>query len=105
MGFVDDVVGQWMARAEKSGEMRGAAGKPLLFDAAFEQTPHELRLTHKILKNAGYVPAEVEMVRSVADFRGAVETEPDPARRQVLQQRIAELESGIRIRLEQLRRS
>ena len=48
MVFVDDLVGQWMARAEKSGEMHGAAGKPLLFDAAFEQTPEELRLTDKI---------------------------------------------------------
>lgn len=105
MGFVDDVVGQWMARAEKSGEMRAAAGKPLLFDEAFEQTPEELRLTHKILKNAGYVPAEVEMLRSVADLRHAADKEPDVARRQALQQRIAELESGIRIRLEHLRRS
>ena len=104
MGFVDDVVGQWMARAEKSGEMRDAAGKPLLFDEAFEQTPQELRLTHKILKNAGYVPAEVEMLRSVADLRGAAEREPDLARRRTLQQRIAELESGIRIRVEHLRR-
>ena len=105
MGFVDDVVAQWMARTEKSGAMRDAAGKPLLFDEAFEQTPQELRLTHKILKNAGYVPAEVEMLRSVAELRRAVETEPDPARREVLRQRIAELESGIRIRLEHLRRS
>ena len=105
MGFVDDVVGQWMARAEKSGEMRGAAGQPLQFDEAFEQTPAELRLTHKILKNAGYVPAEVEMLRSMADLRRAASQASGPAQRQALQQRIAELESGIRIRLEHLRRS
>ena len=105
MSFVDDVVAQWMARAERSGEMRGAAGKPLELDDGLASTPEELRAAYRILKNAGYVPSEVEQLRKVAQLRDELEASSDPQQRAALQTRIAELDTSVRIRLEHLRRT
>ena len=41
-----------MERVEASGEMRHAAGKPLPLNDGFDQTPEELRMAYKALKNA-----------------------------------------------------
>ena len=72
MSAVDELVRQWMAKVEASGEMRSAAGKPLPLGDGSEQVPESLRLAYKALKNAGYVPDEVAMMRKVADLRAKI---------------------------------
>ena len=103
MSAVDELVRQWMAKVEASGEMRSAAGKPLPLGDGSEQVPESLRLAYKALKNAGYVPDEVAMMRKVADLRAKLEHSPAGAECNALEREIAELDARIRIRLEHLR--
>ena len=43
-------------------------GKPLNLDAYFD-TPEEIRLGYSVLKNAGYVPEEVQLLNEIAELK------------------------------------
>ncbi len=103
----EDEIGRKLDEAQRSGELSAAQsyGKPMLSDAGWEQTPDELRMGFKILKNAGVVPPEVELFHQRAQLRAALEaasTEPD---RLAIQKSLSELEQRISLRLEALRAS
>ncbi len=102
MAGVDDVIGQWIKRAEKSGELTHGKywGKPFDLNDGFEQTPARLRMVYRILKNAGYVPHEVEMLQTLANTKERLEEQSDPELRQQLKQEIAELEQKISVVIE-----
>lgn len=58
MAGVDDIIGRWVKKVEKTGELERSElfGKPFELDPAYERTPDDVRMAHKVLKNAGYVP-------------------------------------------------
>jgi hypothetical protein len=59
------------------------AGKPLVMEEDLAGVPAELRMAYKILKNAGFVPPEVELRREIMSLRELVSTmEDDDERRQ-----------------------
>lgn len=101
----DDHIGRALREAEASGELRAAPsfGKPLPVDAGYEQTPDELRLPFKILKDAGVVPPEVEVMREITALQHELEACGDPAAQRMLQQRLAEKRQHLALRLERLR--
>jgi len=103
----DDEIAQHLEQARKSGELRQAEGfgKPLDEDAGYLATPDGLRMPFKILRNAGFVPPEVERMRERAALSAALQSCEDPLERQALQQRLSELEQAIALRLEALRLS
>lgn len=106
MAAVDDLIGQWIKRAEQSGELSRSKlfGRPFRADDGFEQTPEELRMAHKVLKNAGYVPAEVEAMQQIAALRQSLVAEKEPAEQARLRREIAELQQRLSLRLERLQR-
>ena len=106
MAGVDDIIGRWVKKVEKSGELQRSElfGKPLPLDEAYERTPEELRMTHKILKNAGYVPAEVEAMRRIAELKTQLAGTDDPAEAQRLRRELAEQQQKLAVRLERRRR-
>lgn len=65
--MVDDHIGRSLAVSEANGELRSASnfGKPLEFGDGYAETPEELRMGYKILKDAGFVPPEVELMREI----------------------------------------
>ena len=71
MAAVDDIIRKWVERAEQSGELKSSAwwGKPLNLDDGFDETPAELRMAFKVLRNAGYRPAEVGLLNSIDTLR------------------------------------
>ena len=71
MAGVDEVIRQWVQKVEKTGELRNTPGfgQPFNFKDGFLETPSELRMAYKILKDAGYVPAEIEMMQKLAVLR------------------------------------
>lgn len=105
MAGVDDIIGRWVKAVEKSGELRRSElfGKPLPLDDAYERTPEELRMAHKVLKNAGYVPAEVEAMRRIAELKRLVADANDPAEAQRLRRELAEQQQKLAVRLERRR--
>lgn len=63
-GF-ESLVEQRIKQAQERGEFDNLEGmhKPLKFTDS--NVPEELRLAHKILKNAGFVPPEVEIRKKI----------------------------------------
>ncbi|BBA68726.1 DUF1992 domain-containing protein [Geobacter sulfurreducens] len=59
-----------MARGELSNLV--GAGKPLAMDEDLSGVPAELRMAYRILKNAGFVPPEVELRKEIVSLRELV---------------------------------
>lgn len=104
--LVDDEIGRKLAESEKSGELKSAEGfgKPIQEDAGWTQTPEAHRMSMKILKDAGVVPHEVEMLNERVGLRAELEVATDPAQRESLGKKLALLEQSISLRLEAMRR-
>ncbi len=107
MAGIDAVIKQWVKQAERSGEVRSNkyTGKKFDFDDGFMETPQKLRMTYKILKNANYLPPEVEMLKKLAELREQQEIETDPERAAEIKREIVELQGKVTIALEKLPRS
>ncbi len=64
--FVEDQI----AKAVRAGEFENlpGRGKPVDLEAYF-QTPEDLRLCYSMLKNADFVPEEVQMLKDIDSLR------------------------------------
>jgi DnaJ homologue, subfamily C, member 28, conserved domain len=102
----DEIIKQWIRRVEATRELERDPrfGKPLELGDGYLDTPEELRMAYKMLKDAGYLPAEVELLKTLAARKAALETERDPARRAHLLREVAELQAKIAMMLEGLAR-
>jgi hypothetical protein len=108
--LLEDDIGRHLAESQASGELRSARsfGKPLNLGDGYDQTPAELRMGMKILKDAGVVPPEVEFMRQIEALRleldGAPSGVDDPETR-AKRQRLSEMRQQLALRLEKLRGS
>jgi hypothetical protein len=105
MPTLDEQIAQSLRDAMHSGELQSAAswGKPLNLDDGFEQTPEELRMAFKALKDAGFVPPEVETMKQIAALREVIAAEPDAPEAEAMRRRMSELQQHLALRLEKLR--
>jgi hypothetical protein len=103
--LLDDHIGQSLRESESTGELKSAPsyGKPLGFGDGYDDTPAELRMPMKVLKDAGVVPPEVEAMHELAAVRESARSAIDPAETKRLEQRASELQQAIALRLERLR--
>lgn len=108
--MLEDHIGRALAQSEQSGELRSARsyGKPLDLGDGYDETPAELRMGFKMLKDAGVVPAEVELMREIQALRQhlaqmEMDEGADAARAQALRQRLSEMQQQLALRLEKLR--
>lgn len=71
-GF-EDLVEQRIKQAQKEGQFDNLKGthKPLKFED--ENVPEEFRLGHKILKNSGFLPPEVELRKKIGQTQQLLE--------------------------------
>lgn len=72
-GF-EAIVEQRIRKAQKNGAFDSLEGhgKPLNMEEA--QVPNELRMAHKILKNAGFLPPEIELRKQITKTEQLIET-------------------------------
>ncbi len=105
--LLDDEIGRKLQEAQQTGELAAAKGygQALQHSEGWEQTPDEWRMPFKILKDAGVVPHEVEMMQERGLLRTAIDSLPEGADRDKALKRLAELEQAIALRLEALRRA
>lgn len=82
MGLLDTVVEQRIAQAIAEGAFDDlpGAGKPLDLDDD-RMVPEDLRVAYRILKNAGYIPPEIEARREIADLAALMRQAADDAAR------------------------
>lgn len=101
----DDHIGRALRESQASGELRAAPsyGKPLDLGDGYDQTPAELRMAMKVLKDAGVVPHEVTLMRQAAELQAQIEACTDAAALPLLRKQLAELQQNIALRLEHLR--
>lgn len=82
MGLLDSIVDQRIAQAAAEGAFDNlpGAGKPLELDDD-RMIPEDLRAAYRVLKNAGYIPAEIEQRREIADLATLIRHATDDAER------------------------
>jgi len=84
--WIDSLVEDRVARAQAEGQFDDlpGAGRPL--DLADDLlVPEELRMAYRILKNAGFVPPEVQALKDIGELERLVRaTVDDAARRRAL---------------------
>lgn len=102
---LDDQIGQALRESEANGELRSAPswGKPMPADAGWEQTPDALKMPMKILKDAGVLPPEVELMKEIAALQAALDAAADEAAARPLRARLQDKRQALALRLERLR--
>ena len=103
--LLEDHIGRALDQSHASGELKNAAGygKPLNFGDGYDQTPAELRMGFKILKDAGVFPPEVELMRQVEAQRQLLDACTDANAIPALRLRLSEIQQQLSLRLERLR--
>ena len=83
--MLDFLAEQKIAEAVSRGELEGlpGEGRPLELDDD-KLIPEDLRLAYRILKNAGFVPPEVEALNEIADLERLVTKDSNAARKLAL---------------------
>jgi hypothetical protein len=79
MWLLDRLAEQRIAQAIERGELDdlAGAGRPLQLDDD-ALVPEELRVAYRILKNAGFIPPEVQARREIGDISTLLSTLDDP---------------------------
>lgn len=97
----EKLVEQKIREAQKAGEFEGleGAGRPINLEAYFA-TPEELRAGYAVLKNAGVVPEEVQLLKEIEALRGRLEASNDAGERGSLGRELAELNLKYRLLVE-----
>jgi Domain of unknown function (DUF1992) len=103
--IIEDEIGRYLSHAQSSGELTAAPsyGKPLDVDSAWTDTPEELRMGFKILKDAGVAPPEIELFQERARLRQLYASQTSEASKRELNLKLSALEQQISLRLESLR--
>jgi hypothetical protein len=82
MEFLESLVERRISEAQERGELDDlpGAGAPLELDGD-RLVPQELRVAYRVLKNAGYVPPEVEVLRDIQELERTLAHEKVPDER------------------------
>jgi len=101
----DELIGRHLREALASGELASAKGfgKPLPEDEGWNATPEALRMPFKILKDAGFVPPEIELFHKRAALARSLAECTSDSERAEIRRALSELEQRIALRLEALR--
>ena len=104
--LLEDHIGRSLTESQQSGELQSAPsyGKPLNLGDGYSETPEELRMGYKILKDAGVVPPEVELMRQIEAQRQSLAGLPDDdAALTAGRKKLSEMQQQLALRLEKLR--
>lgn len=80
-GF-EKIVEDRIKKAQKDGEFNNlpGAGKPISFDSE-SNVPDDLKLVFKILKNAGFVPTEIQLKKEIEKTEDLLDQTSDTAQK------------------------
>jgi hypothetical protein len=94
--LIDDIAERHILAALERGELDNlpGAGKPLALDDN-RMVPEELRAGYRLLKNAGYLPAEVESLREIRDLQAILSQAVDAQDRDLRVRRLRLLEARL----------
>ncbi|MGA8660252.1 MAG: DUF1992 domain-containing protein [Chthoniobacterales bacterium] len=96
----EKIIEEWMAQTPS--ENLPGKGRPLDLDEYF-RWPEDYRLAYSLLKNAGYVPEEVEQLREIGRLKEQISQSTDDGLIKGLKSRLAQEQVSLNIRLEKRR--
>jgi hypothetical protein len=101
----DKIVEALIKEAQERGEFDNlpGKGKPIDLSSYFE-TPEEVRLVQSVLKNAGMISPEVEILKEIAELRQLQEVVTDEAKKQEIRQRIDQKQMEFNLMMERQKR-
>jgi hypothetical protein len=79
-------------------------GKPLDLDAYFD-TPEDMRLAYSVLKNAGFLPAEAELLREIAALQELLDASREEELRKRYRKQIEEKRMAFALMVERQKKS
>jgi hypothetical protein len=102
----DKLVEQKIREAMEAGEFKGleGEGRPVNLDAYFA-TPPELRAAYAVLKSAGVLPEEAQLLKEINEVKSRLELTSDESERERLKRAIAELTLKYNLLVERYRGS
>jgi hypothetical protein len=102
--LVEDHIARSIAHSQSNGELKAAKGfgKPLDFGEGYQETPEELRIAYKILKDAGYLPPEVELMREIEALKQSLAETSRPEDVTEKMTRLSDLRQKLAILMESL---
>jgi len=78
-------------------------GAPLNLDAYFA-TPEHLRMGYVILKNAGIIPEEMELLKEIDRLRRLLDSENSNVDKAAIQRKLSDKLTSFNLRMENLKR-
>jgi hypothetical protein len=105
--LLEDDIGRALRESEASGELKSAPsyGKPLSFGDGYDETPDALKMPFKMLKDSGYAPPEVQLMRDIAALQAELEGQADDEAGRIKRRRLSEMRQQLALRMEKLRMS
>ncbi|PAD21227.1 J-domain-containing protein [Terribacillus saccharophilus] len=106
MDLISLLAEERIKQAEANGEFRNlpGAGKPLELED-LSGVPEDMRMSYKILKNAGYIPPEMELQKEIVALRDLLHVCTNNTERAAYRKRISEKEIQYEALLQKLKRS
>jgi hypothetical protein len=98
--FVDKMIEEWLS--ETDCVSLPGAGKPLSLDEYFSW-PEDQRIGLSLLKNAGFVPVEVELLKEIGRLHEEIATCKQDESRALLLKRLQEEEVKLNLNIERSR--
>jgi hypothetical protein len=78
-------------------------GKPLDLDGYFD-APEDIRLGYSIMKNAGYIPEEVDLLNQISELKEQLKKTTDNNKRKDLKKKIIDVQLKYDLRMERIGR-
>ncbi len=101
--LLEDDIGRHLSANADELKLAKSYGKPLDLGDGYDETPDELKLPMKMLKDAGYAPPEVALMHEIAALAQSLEGRPDDPSTRAERQKLSELRQQLALRLEKLR--
>ncbi|MBK8420983.1 DUF1992 domain-containing protein [Candidatus Villigracilis saccharophilus] len=98
---IDAIIEEAMKRG-KFDDLPGK-GKPIDLTAYFE-TPEDLRAAHSMLKNAGFTPREVDLLKEIAELKKILAAVLDEKKKEELQKQINQKQIEFSLMMERQKR-
>mgnify|MGYP003541632059 CR=1 FL=1 len=95
----DEVIRNAIERGE-FGNLKGK-GKPLDLNDYFN-TPEEIRLGYTLLKNAGYIPDEIQLLNQISELKDKISAEKNESKLKELRKQLRDVQLKYDLRMDRL---
>lgn len=99
---IEKLIDEWIAQT--SEEHLPGKGRPLDLDEYFGW-PEEMRMVYLLLRNAGCVPAEVELLQEIDSLKQSLQRCTQPEKRRKFQDQLQARQVELNMRLEERQRA